>query len=93
MKRDVPPEHSGWTEPLPPLGDNAGECPKCQGNTTVWKTGTNRAELLIPYDKTAFIGRIRTEGKVFSEEYQEAGTLIDALVDVKLIKEAEQYSC
>lgn len=49
MKRDVPPEHSGWTEPLPPLGDNAGECPKCQGNTTVWKTGTNRAELLIRY--------------------------------------------
>lgn len=49
MKRDVPLEHSGWTEPLPPLGDNAGECPKCQGDTTVWKTGTNRAELLIRY--------------------------------------------
>ncbi|MBQ8960715.1 MAG: GTPase HflX [Ruminococcus sp.] len=52
-----------------------------------------RMELLIPYDKTAFIGRIRAEGKVFSEEYQENGTLIDALVDVKLIKEAQQYSC
>ena len=52
-----------------------------------------RMTLLVPYDKTAFIGRIRTEGKVFSEEYQETGTLIDALVDVKLIKEAEQYSC
>ena len=52
-----------------------------------------RMTLLVPYDKTAFIGRIRTEGKVFSEEYHETGTLIDALVDVKLIKEAEQYSC
>ena len=52
-----------------------------------------RMKLLIPYDKTAFIGRIRVEGKVFSEKYQESGTLIDALVDVKLIKEAEQYTC
>lgn len=52
-----------------------------------------RMTLLVPYDKTAFIGRIRAEGKVFAEEYQENGTLIDALVDVKLIKEAQQYSC
>ena len=52
-----------------------------------------RMTLLVPYDKTAFIGRIRAEGKVFAEEYQENGTLIDALVDVKLIKEAQQYIC
>ena len=52
-----------------------------------------RMTLLDPYDKTAFIGRIRAEGKVFAEEYQENGTLIDALVDVKLIKEAQQYIC
>lgn len=50
-----------------------------------------RMKLLVPYDKTAFINRIRVEGKVFSEEYRETGTLIDALVDVKLIKEAENY--
>lgn len=50
-----------------------------------------RMKLLVPYDKTAFINRIRAEGKVFSEEYRETGTLIDALVDVKLIKEAENY--
>jgi GTP-binding protein HflX len=31
------------------------------------------------------------DGKVFSEEYRENGTLIDALVDVKLQKEAESY--
>ena len=50
-----------------------------------------RMKLLVPYDKTAFIGKIRVDGKVFSEEYCETGTLIDALVDVKLVKEAENY--
>ena len=50
-----------------------------------------RMKLLIPYDKGAFLGKIRQDGKIFSEEYAENGTLIDALVDVKLIKEAENY--
>lgn len=50
-----------------------------------------RMKLLIPYDMTSFIGKIRIDGKIFSEEYTENGTLIDALVDVKLIKEAEKY--
>ncbi len=50
-----------------------------------------RMSLLVPYDKTAFIGRIREEGKVFSEEYTADGTAIDALVDIKLVKEATQY--
>lgn len=50
-----------------------------------------RMNLLIPYDKSSLISRIRTEGKIFTEEYTENGTLIDALVDIKLIKEAEQF--
>lgn len=50
-----------------------------------------RMNLLIPYDKSSFISKIRTEGKIFTEEYTENGTLIDALVDIKLIKEAEQF--
>ena len=50
-----------------------------------------RMKLLIPYDKTAFINSIRGEGKIFSEKYTEYGTLIDALVDVKLVKEATKY--
>ncbi|MBR6393773.1 MAG: GTPase HflX [Ruminococcus sp.] len=50
-----------------------------------------RMSLLVPYDKTAFIGRIREEGKVFSEEYTADGTAIDALVDIKLVKEAARY--
>ncbi|MCQ2469484.1 MAG: GTPase HflX [Ruminococcus sp.] len=50
-----------------------------------------RMKLLVPYDKTAFINRIRQEGKIFSEEYMSDGTEIDALVDIKLLKEAETY--
>ncbi|MBR0141851.1 MAG: GTPase HflX [Ruminococcus sp.] len=50
-----------------------------------------RMKLMIPYENTAFIAKIRQQGKVFSEEYTETGTLIDSLVDVKLIKEAENY--
>lgn len=50
-----------------------------------------RMKLLIPYDKTSLIGKIRLEGKIFSEKYTENGTLIDALVDKKLISQAEQY--
>lgn len=52
---------------------------------------SKRMKLLIPYDKTSFINKIRIDGKIFSEEYQETGTLIDALVDIKLINEAEGY--
>ena len=48
-------------------------------------------KLLIPFDKGGFLGKVRQEGKIFSEEYFENGTLIDALVDVKLIKEAAEY--
>lgn len=50
-----------------------------------------RMRLMIPYDKTAFIGRIRQEGKVFFEDYGAEGTEIDALVDIKLVREAEAY--
>lgn len=50
-----------------------------------------RMKLLVPYSDTAFISRIRAEGKVFSEEYAENGTIIDALVDIKLIKQANEY--
>ncbi|MCR4862291.1 MAG: GTPase HflX [Ruminococcus sp.] len=51
-----------------------------------------RMKLLVPYDKTSFIGRIRLEGKIFSEEYTADGTLVDALIDQKLICEAKKYT-
>lgn len=50
-----------------------------------------RMKLLIPYAQTALIGKIRIEGKIFSEEYQADGTLIDALVDIKFVSQVEQY--
>jgi len=51
-----------------------------------------RMKLLIPYDKAGFSAQIRENGKIFSEEYTENGTLTDALVDIKLVKQAEAYS-
>jgi len=51
-----------------------------------------RKNFLIPYDKTNLIGVIRTEGKIFSEEYTENGTLIDALVDIKQLYLVDEYS-
>ncbi|MBE6863537.1 MAG: GTPase HflX [Ruminococcus flavefaciens] len=72
--------HSGFDKLLRCISENLPETAR-------------RMKLLVPYDKTAFIGRIRQEGKVFSEEYLPDGTLIDALVDVKLIKEAEPMVC
>ena len=50
-----------------------------------------RMKLLIPYGETSLVNAIRAEGKVFSEEYTADGTLLDALVDKKLIKKAEQF--
>lgn len=72
--------HSGFDKLLRCISENLPETAR-------------RMKLLVPYDKTAFIGRIRQEGKVFSEEYLPDGTRIDALVDVKLIKEAEPMVC
>lgn len=49
-------------------------------------------KFLIPYDKTSVIGAIRTDGKIFSEEYTSEGTLIDALVDVKQLYLVDKYT-
>ena len=50
-----------------------------------------RMKLLIPYDKAGFSAQIRENGKIFSEEYTADGVLTDALVDIKLVKRAEEY--
>lgn len=50
-----------------------------------------RMTILVPYDQTAFINKIRDEGKIFSEEYTENGTLIDALIDIKLVSKAKNF--
>ncbi len=52
-----------------------------------------RVKLLIPYDKSSLLNLIREDGKIFSEEYIENGTLIDALVDIKIFYKVEDYIC
>ena len=47
--------------------------------------------LLIPFTEGGLLSDIRREGKVFSEEYTAEGTLVDALVDVKLLSKVKQY--
>ncbi len=70
--------HQGFERLLKCIAENLPETAK-------------RMKLLIPYDKTSLIGKIRLKGKIFSEGYTENGTLIDALVDKKLISQTEQY--
>jgi len=50
-----------------------------------------KLSLLIPYDKSYLINKIRIDGKIFSEEYKDDGTLIDALVDIKIVHEVEPF--
>lgn len=50
-----------------------------------------RGTFSIPYDKSGLLNTIRNEGKIFSEEYTAEGTLIDALVDNKILYLVEQY--
>ncbi len=48
--------------------------------------------LLIPYSKTGLINEIMQEGKVFSQAYEADGTLVDALVDCKLLHKVAEYA-
>ncbi len=50
-----------------------------------------RGRFTIPYDKSSLLNTIRIDGKIFSEEYTAEGTLIDALVDIKIYHMVEQY--
>ncbi len=50
-----------------------------------------RLQLEIPFEKGALLGLIRQEGKVFSEEYTEKGTRVDALVDRRVLAQVEPY--
>ena len=52
-----------------------------------------RGSFVIPYDKGGLLNTIRADGKIFSEEYTEKGTLIDALVDKKVYYLVEEYRC
>ncbi len=51
-----------------------------------------RMKLKLPFSEAGLLARIRAEGNVYSEEYTEDGIKVDALVDIKLCKEAEKFS-
>ncbi|MBQ5339120.1 MAG: GTPase HflX [Oscillospiraceae bacterium] len=50
-----------------------------------------RMTLCIPYAEGSFLQLLRSEGKIFREEYTAEGTLIEVMVDVRRQKQAEAY--
>jgi GTP-binding protein HflX len=46
---------------------------------------SRRMRLVVPYAKASIIAEIRETGKIFSENFTENGTEIDALVDIRLV--------
>lgn len=51
-----------------------------------------RMKLLLPYDETGILAKIREKGKVFEENYTENGIEADALVDRSLVGQLTMYS-
>lgn len=52
---------------------------------------SRRLKAIIPYDKSNLISLVMMDGKVFSQEYLPNGTLIDALVDVKVLHQIKPF--
>ncbi len=50
-----------------------------------------RMTLCIPYAEGSFLQLLRSEGKIFREEYTAEGTLIEVMVDVRRQKQAKAY--
>lgn len=50
-----------------------------------------RVKLLIPYDKGQLLSEIRINGKIYSEEFKENGSEVDALIDVKIMHKFNDY--
>ncbi|MEG0457686.1 MAG: GTPase HflX, partial [Oscillospiraceae bacterium] len=53
--------------------------------------GYKKMTLHIPYDKTGLISKIRENGKILKEEYQDEYILVDGIIDRKLLKEFSIY--
>lgn len=52
---------------------------------------SHKAKLILPFDKAGLLNKIRIDGKVFSEEYTEAGIECDVLVDNKIWYLVSEY--
>ena len=50
-----------------------------------------KVNLLIPFDKTSVVAQIRKQGTILKEEYNENGTVIEALVEFDMLNQISQY--
>jgi len=57
----------------------------------ILKDFMKKCNLLIPYSEAALLDQIRKLGKILSEEYQNDGILVEAIVDKKMLYQVEQY--
>ncbi|WRS26584.1 GTPase HflX [Oscillospiraceae bacterium MB08-C2-2] len=51
-----------------------------------------RMKLLIPFDQGRLLDEIRREGKIFSQTYEAEGTLVDALVDYRILHRVSDFA-
>ena len=87
-------------EPLSPLGNHTSVISAKTGEglqdllnkmAALLPQGSRRLKMLIPYEQGSLVAEIRKEGKVFSEQFVAEGTLLDALVQHKLMHKALDY--
>ena len=50
-----------------------------------------RARFLIPYTRSDLVAAMHSEGKVFSTEYVEEGTLLEAVLPVAFYNKLESF--
>ena len=55
------------------------------------KSTVKRLKLMIPYTEAGKLSLVRSNGKVFSEEYTPEGILADALVDITVLDNVKEY--
>ena len=51
----------------------------------------SRVALKIPYTQANLLGQIRTHGRVFSESFEEDGTLIDVNLEIPMLSRVREY--
>ncbi len=55
------------------------------------ETTAQRMRVRLPYDKSGLVNKILIDGKVFSQDYEADGILVDALIDNKILYMFEEY--
>jgi GTP-binding protein HflX len=51
-----------------------------------------RLTLCIPFDRGGLLSKIRAQGRVLSQRHTENGTLIDAMVDIRMADSVKEFS-